>query len=115
MIFIPSLGMDCFETYYLANILNARDKNTPMKILILWCLLLGIQLQTLAQNPMTDPVPYWVQLERERLGFTPPKPKPQFNPQRFQQAADTEMVRVNAEFAWIKRRAGQKRKFKSKK
>jgi hypothetical protein len=86
-----------------------------MKILILWCLLLGIQLQTLAQNPMAEPVPYWVQLERERLGFTPPKPKPQFNSQTFQRAATQEMSRVNAEFAWIKRRAGQKRKFKSKK
>lgn len=100
------------KTYYLTNILTARDNNTPMKISLLLCLLLGIQLQTLAQNPMVEPVPYWIQLERERQGLTPAKPKPQFNSRTFKRSAAKEMPRVNAEFAWIKRRAEQKRKSK---
>ena len=104
--------MDYFKTYYLTNILSARDKNTPMKISLLLFLLLGIQLQTLAQNPMVGPVPYWIQLERERQGLTPSKPKPQFNSRTFQHTASKEMRRVNAEFAWIKRREVQKRKSK---
>jgi hypothetical protein len=85
-----------------------------MKISLLLCLLLGIQLQTLAQNPTVEPVPYWIQLERERQGLTPtkPKPQPQFDSRTFQQAAAKEMPRVNAEFAWIKRREAQKRKSK---
>lgn len=87
-----------------------------MKISLLLCLLLGIHLQTLAQNPTSEPVPYWIQLERERQGLSPikPQPRPQFNSRTFQRSADKEMKRVNAEFAWIKRREEQKRRSKVK-
>jgi hypothetical protein len=66
-------------------------------------------IQTFAQQVTQDPVLRWTQIENER---NQPKPTPQkstFNSTVFQKAADREMKRVNAEFAWIARREKAKK------
>ena len=72
-----------------------------------------------AQQVTPEPVPFWIQIENERRG-TVDKPRAQspkstFNNTVFQKAADREMPRVNAEFAWIKREKARREKAKKSK